>query len=87
MCGIGGRTIAEAQQRMSHMEFVRWSRYRHKRGSLHFGLRIERGSALLATMYANQHRGKDATPYQLHDFTPYHDAPPVTLEQALETWE
>ena len=70
MCGIGGSTIAEAQQRISYPEFIRWAQYRSKRGSLNQGLRIERGSALLATMYANVHKGKDAAAYQLHDFAP-----------------
>jgi len=86
MCGIGGRTIAEAQQRMSYPEFLRWAKYRAKRGSLNLGLRVERGSALLATMYANAHRGKDSAPYGLHDFAPYHDQPVLTLESAMKDW-
>ncbi|SDS03624.1 hypothetical protein SAMN05216198_1036 [Halopseudomonas litoralis] len=86
MCGIGGRTIAEAQQRISLPEFIRWSRYRRKRGSLNLGLRVERGSALLATLYANTHKGKDTAAFQLHDFAPHHDQPELTLEQAMATW-
>ena len=30
LCGIGGRTIAEAQQRLSYTEFFAWVRYRRK---------------------------------------------------------
>lgn len=86
MCGIGGRTIAEAQQRISYPEFVRWAQYRAKRGSLNLGLRVERGSALLATMYANAHRDKHAPPYELCDFAPYHDRPEATLEEAMASW-
>ncbi|MCY1519899.1 hypothetical protein D9M68_546630 [compost metagenome] len=41
-------------------------KYRQKRGSLNLGLRIERGSALLATLYANS-KSKNGG-YQLHDF-------------------
>ena len=86
MCGIGGRTIAEAQQRISYPEFVRWAQYRAKRGSLNQGMRIERGAALLATLYANAHRGKDSAPYDLHDFAPHHDQPELTLEEAMASW-
>ena len=86
MCGIGGSTIAEAQQRISYPEFVRWVKYRAKRGSLNQGLRIERGSALLATMYANAHRKEHSPAYALHDFAPYHDQPVLTLEDAMASW-
>lgn len=86
MCGIGGRTIAEAQQRISYPEFVRWAQYRAKRGSLNLGLRVERGSALLATMYANARRGKHDPAYELYDFAPYHDQPEATLEEAMASW-
>lgn len=84
LCGIGGRTVAEAQQRLSYPEFLSWQKYRAKRGSLHLGMRIERGSALLATLYANvnsKHGG-----FRLYDFMPHEEEPAVTLEQAMETW-
>lgn len=87
MCGIGGRTVAEAQQRISYAEFCRWAAYRRKRGSLNLGMRIEYGSALLATLYANVHRKKDSDPKTLFDFMPHQDAPPLTLEQAMEAWQ
>lgn len=83
MCGIGGRTIAEAQQAISYPEFVQWAKYRAKRGSLNLGLRVERGSALLATLYANS-KSKNGG-YGLHDFAPYHDQPVLTLDD-LEKW-
>lgn len=83
--GIGGRTIAEAQERISYPEYLTWLKYRQKRGSLNTGLRVERGAALLASLYANAH-SKDGG-YQLHDFAPYHDAPAISLEQAMERWQ
>lgn len=86
MCGVGGRTIAEAQQRISYSEFCRWAAYRRKRGSLNHGMRVERGAALLATLYVNSKRGKDTAAYELHDFAPYHDKPEITLEQAMASW-
>jgi hypothetical protein len=85
MNGIGGRTIAEAKRNLSYPEFMTWMKYRLKRGSLNLGMRVERGSALLATLYANSHRGKDSQPYGVHDFAPYHDQPQLTLDD-LANW-
>ncbi|WP_217476616.1 DUF3102 domain-containing protein [Stutzerimonas stutzeri] len=83
MNGIGGRTIAEAQANLNHSEFLTWMKYRQKRGSLNLGMRIERGSALLAALYANS-KSKNGG-YQLHEFAPYHDQPVLTLED-LQSW-
>ena len=83
MCGIGGRTIAEAQQRISYPEFVRWAQYRSKRGSLNQGLRIERGSALLATLFANAHSKEGG--YKIYDFMPHDEEPELTLDD-LKNW-
>jgi hypothetical protein len=48
------------------------------------GMRVERGAALLATLYANTHT-KDGG-YTIFDFM-QHDAPkPISLEQAMESW-
>lgn len=86
MAGIGGRTIAEAQQRLSYAEVQQWVAYRAKRGTLHPGLRQDRAAGLLATLYANAHRQKDAQPYQLWAFLPHEEPPPLTLEQAMAQW-
>lgn len=83
MCGIGGRTIAEARLRISYAEFLSWVRYRAKRGSLNAGIRSEFGAAQVASILANAHfKG----PYRTHDFAPYHDQPAVTLDQAMKSW-
>jgi hypothetical protein len=82
--GVGGCTIAEAQERITYPEFIAWARYRAKRGSLHPGLRIERSTALLASMYANAHSKHGG--YGWHDFAPYHDEPEVSLDDAMDTW-
>lgn len=84
MCGIGGRTIAEAQSNLSYDEFVSWVMYRRKRGSLNLGLRIEEGSALLAMLYANS-KSKDGG-YKIHDFAPHMDKPEITLQEAMKAW-
>lgn len=85
LCGIGGRTIAEAQQRLSYPEFMSWVRYRRKRGSFHTGMRVEEGAAQLAALYANSKSSK--TRFNPWDFGPHMDEPPLSLEQAMKTWQ
>ncbi len=86
LCGIGGRTIAEAQQRLSYAEVQRWARYRQQRGSLNIGRRLEETTALLATLYANCHRGKGSNPFTLNDFMPHEPEPELSLQQAMASW-
>lgn len=85
MCGIGGRTIEEAQGRLSYHEFLTWVAFRKARGSLHTGMRLEHGFAMLATMYKNSHSKNGG--YQLTDFAPHMPEPVVSLEQAMEQWQ
>lgn len=84
LSGIGGSTIAEAQERLSYSEFISWIKYRNKRGSLNVGMRVERGAALLSTLYANsksKHGG-----YKITDFMPHEEEPPIELEKARDEW-
>ena len=53
MNGVGGRTVAEAKERMSYAEAQDWAEFIRKRGSLHLGMRLEVGFALLARMINN----------------------------------
>jgi len=59
-------------------------RYINKRGSLHVGRHVERGSALLATLYSNMH-SRDGG-YRLYDFMPHEPEPELTLEEAMKQW-
>lgn len=86
MCGIGGRTIEEAKANISYPEFLSWVAYRQKRGSLHTGMRVERGSALLAALYTNAHKKKDAEPVKIYDFMPHESEPAISLDQAMDAW-
>lgn len=83
MNGIGGRTIAEAQHRLSYQEFIQWARYRRKRGSLNVGMRVERGAGLLAALYANSNSKNGG--YTISDFSPHEDQPVLTLDD-LASW-
>jgi len=85
--GIGGRTIAEAQESISYPEFLQWMAYRQKRGSLNTGMRVERAGALVATLLANKDRKKDSQPVSFYQFAPHHDEPQLSLGQAMEEWK
>ena len=79
-----GCSIAEAMARLSYPEFRQWCKYRRKRGSLNMGMRIERGTAMLATLYANSKSQKGG--YKIYDFMQHDSEQPLTLEQAMESW-
>ena len=65
MNGIGGRTIEEARERMSHAEAVDWMAYMKKRGLLNIGVRLELGFALLASLIVKAMGGRAS----VRDFT------------------
>ena len=67
--GIGGATIAEAKERMTYEEACQWSSYLDRRGSIHLGMRLEWGFALIA-MTINRALGGKA---ELGDFMPHVD--------------
>ncbi|WP_420843350.1 phage tail assembly protein T [Kushneria phosphatilytica] len=72
---------------MSYQEFLQWVAYRRKRGSLHSGMRVERGTAMLAMLYVNAHKKKGAESSKIFDFMEHEDEPPVSLDQAMESWQ
>ena len=86
--GIGGNTLEEVQQNLSLVEIQKWSLYRKRRGSLNWGMRMEAGFAMLASMYVNAHRKKGTKASSIHDFMPHHheDETEVTLEEAYQKW-
>lgn len=47
MNGIGGRTIAEAQQNMSMVEARQWAQYMRRHGGLNTAERVEQAAALI----------------------------------------
>lgn len=83
LCGIGGRTIAEAKERMSTDEYELWLQYRKRHGTLNLGLRIEQGAALTAYCANNGKKG------QLADYLPQRGEPDdsAALTQAMKEWK
>lgn len=82
--GVGGNTIAAAQANMSYAEFCRWVAYRQRRGSLHPGMRVEHGAALVASILANVNSKKGG--FKPQDFMPHMQAEAMSLEEAMEQW-
>lgn len=86
MNGIGGRTIAEAQERMSLREFQVWVKYRNKYGPLNIMMRTEWGASLVASVLANINKSKNSPPFKVSDFAPHINEVSVSLEDAMKNW-
>lgn len=86
MNGIGGRTIAEAQERMSRREFLVWLKYRDKYGPLNIMMRTEWGASMVASVLANINKSKNSPPFKVSDFAPHINEAPLSLEDAMKTW-
>lgn len=86
LAGIGGRTIAEAQENLSYIEFMQWLEYRKRYGSLTIATRIEEGIALLNATYANRHRREHSPPYSIDDFLSRPERE-ITEEEAMQEWK
>ncbi|HAT4416183.1 phage tail protein [Klebsiella pasteurii] len=86
MNGIGGRTIAEAQERMSLREFQVWVKYRNKYGPLNIMMRTEWGASLVASVLANINKSKNSPPFKVSDFAPHINEVSVSLEEAMKSW-
>ena len=87
LCGVGGRTVAEAQRRLSYAEFVDWCRYRDQFGSMHMGMRIDRAVARHIAAYLNTLSKRT---FRAEDFSPY-DQPaaraPVDVNDLNAVWQ
>lgn len=79
---MGGRTIAEAKERLSYQETLAWEQYLVRHGSLHLGRRLEASSATVAWQV---HRLGGGTA-ELADFMPHERRQGLSLERAMEQW-
>jgi hypothetical protein len=64
--GIGGSTVEEAQGTLTSAEFLSWSKFMRKRGSLNLADRIDAGFAMLAHVICAMHGKKT----KIEDFIP-----------------
>jgi len=70
--GIGGRTVEEAQHRMSYREYIAWIKYMQKNGSINPGRRVDNSLALIAMQFARPFLKKQSgEKFTMEDFTMY----------------
>lgn len=67
MNGIGGRTIAEAQQNMTLAEARQWAQYTRRHGGLNIAERVEQAAALICATGAQLMGNKKV---KVNDFLP-----------------
>lgn len=67
MNGIGGRTIAEAQQNMTLVEARHWAQYIRRHGGLNTAERVEQAAALICATGAQLMGNKKV---KVNDFLP-----------------
>ncbi len=87
LCGVGGKSVAEAKANITYVEFVQWCQFRARYGSFHIGMRIDRAAARVGSLLANIKSGKNIWTEQ--DLSPFDaviseaDKPELTLESAF----
>lgn len=86
LAGIGGKTIAEAKERISYPEFLEWVAFRKKHGPLCMQLRVERLAA--AQMFQFSRANSKSQSQTVDDFMLWSrkEDQEVSLEQAMEEW-
>lgn len=78
--GVGGRTVAEAKASISISEMLAWQAYRERYGTLHLGMRLEEGFALLAWII-NRSLGGNA---EITTYMPHAKDDEATLEDVMQ---
>jgi hypothetical protein len=73
--GIGGSTLVEARQRLTHAEICVWAAYVEKRGTLNLGMRLEIRTAeiMLMMVTAAGVKKRDGTEFKIDDFVLHRD--------------
>jgi len=83
LAGVGGRTVAEAKERISKREFEEWLAYRRLHGSLNLGTRLEEAAALIAFTVHQSQGGR----LDLEHFLPQRAIDEgQALAKAMESW-
>lgn len=86
LCGVGGKTVAEAKASMTWSEYLAWCQFRAKYGPLHVGMRVDRA---VARAIANYFSANSKRRYSVLDFSPFdkaiEDSKPVEqkIDEAL----
>ena len=78
--GVGGKTIEEAKESITHDEFLDWIDYRNRHGSLNVARHLEWGIGLLAMILHNAHYKSQK---KHSDFMPHYREPETTIEDVF----
>jgi hypothetical protein len=82
LAGVGGRTVAEAKERLTYAEAVAWEAYRRKYGTLNVGLRLEIGFGQLLAAVANA-LGNKADPLDYMPHVPRPEPEPLSIDRVM----
>jgi len=90
--GVGGRTVAEAKERLTYTEALQWGQYIAQRGTLNLGMRMEAHTAQLMALVATAAGMKDASgkQYTPADFMLHKDeqeSDTVNFDDALAAFQ
>lgn len=86
--GIGGKSIAEAQNNLTLSEVMIWAAYRSERGGFNIGRRVEQATGNLMAHYTRYH-SKDPESVNALAFMPHEDYVPddeLSLEEYFEKY-
>lgn len=84
LAGIGGKTIHQVKNNLTMLEINQWAEYRHRRGSLNIGRRIEQASAHIIAMNINKGlKGEDWV--EPLEYMPHEDDVEIGFEEQIES--
>lgn len=67
-------------------EFLVWLKYREVRtAQYHDAYRV--GASLVASVSANINKAKNTPPFKVSDFAPHINEAPLSLEEAMKSWQ
>lgn len=83
LAGIGGNTIHQVKSNLTMLEINQWAEYRHRRGSLNIGRRVEQAAANIIAMNIN--KGLKAEDWvEPLEFMPNEDDVVLSFEDQVE---
>ena len=83
LAGIGGNTIHQVKNNLTMLEINQWAEYRHRRGSLNTGRRVEQASANIIAMSINKGLAGEEWVSPL-EFMPHEDDIEVGFEEQID---
>ena len=83
LAGIGGNTIHQVKNNLTMLEINQWAEYRHRRGSLNIGRRVEQSAANIIAMNINKGLAGEDWVDPL-EFMPHEDDVEISFEAQID---